>query len=265
LTRFRAGGGASLLLVHGIGSSWRDWRPILDRLATAFDVAAVTLPGHLGGPELPAGERATLGALGDALEAEIDRLGFGVPHLVGNSLGGWLALELARRGRARSVVALAPAGFAEPWERDRLRRRLLRNQRLARVITPALGIIGRSAIASRLLLAGSVQDPRAIDPEEAIHKMRAFAGCRVFRDLASDLCAQPEPDLTPLRVPVALVWGDRDRIVPPACAKRLLAALPRAEYTELRGVGHLPMWDAPLRVAELIIDFTAREARQVAS
>ena len=265
ITQYRAGNGPPLLLLHGIGSSWRDWQPVLGRLTAARDTLAVTLPGHLGAPPLAAGVRPGIAALCDALEAELDRLGLGTVHLAGNSLGGWLALQLARRGRARSVVALAPAGLGSPVDIRALRRRLLRNQRLARVIAPWLGIIGRSAAASRLLLAGSVQERQAIDPREAIHKMRAFAGCPDFRDLVEDLCSAPDAGVFELRCPVALVWGDRDRVVPRACAERFRAAIPTAEYTELPGVGHLPMWDAPQRIADLLIDFTAREARQVAS
>src|SRR3954451_18599286 len=94
-----------LVLLHGLGGTWRVWLPVLGQLESHHRVFAPTLPGHAGADPLPLGSAVSVAALVDALEAQLDDQGIHRAHIVGNSLGGWLALELARRGRARSVVA----------------------------------------------------------------------------------------------------------------------------------------------------------------
>jgi pimeloyl-ACP methyl ester carboxylesterase len=103
------GAGEPLVLIHGFSGTRLIWEPVLEALEPAHDVLAVNLAGHVGGPEL-ADTPVSVTALVDAVERDLDGAGFDTAHVVGNSLGGWIALELATRGRARSVVALAPAG-----------------------------------------------------------------------------------------------------------------------------------------------------------
>jgi len=99
----RGGSGPPLVLLHGFMDTWRTWELVLPALERRHDVLALTLPGHAGGPPLD-------GDVADALERALDVAGFATAHVAGNSAGGFLALELAARGRARSVVAFAPAG-----------------------------------------------------------------------------------------------------------------------------------------------------------
>ena len=106
----RAGSGAPMVLIHGFSASWGIWKPVLPALERHHDVLAPTLLGHSGGPEYIAGSHAISDAMADALERDMDSAGFERAHLVGNSLGGWLALELAARGRALSTTAFSPAG-----------------------------------------------------------------------------------------------------------------------------------------------------------
>jgi pimeloyl-ACP methyl ester carboxylesterase len=107
LTRFREGVGDPLLLIHGLGLSWSSWNPVLPILTRAHDVLALDLPGFGTAPPLR-DQTPTVAALADAIEAELERSGLDRVHVAGNSLGGWIALELARRGRATSAVALSP-------------------------------------------------------------------------------------------------------------------------------------------------------------
>lgn len=111
LTPFHRGGdGTPLVLLHGFTMSWRAWLPVLPYLAAHHTVLAMTMAGHRGGPALlPDGQPGAV-ALADTLCAQLDELGLDTVHVAGNSLGGWTALELARRGRARSVVAISPGG-----------------------------------------------------------------------------------------------------------------------------------------------------------
>jgi pimeloyl-ACP methyl ester carboxylesterase len=100
-----------MVLLHGLNGSWRVWQPVHDRLAEYHDVFAPTMAGHRGAPAVAAGP-CGIDLLADEMEIRLDAAGIKRAHLVGNSLGGWLALELAARGRATSVVAFAPRGWA---------------------------------------------------------------------------------------------------------------------------------------------------------
>src|SRR5687767_10997424 len=113
----RGGSGEPLVLIHGIGHTWRGWRPMLPLLEPRFDVLAVDLPGFGHSAPLPAGVPPTAETLADAVEREMDAAGFGTAHVAGNSLGGWIALVLGRRGRARSITAISPAGLQHARER----------------------------------------------------------------------------------------------------------------------------------------------------
>jgi pimeloyl-ACP methyl ester carboxylesterase len=117
LTQHRGGHGRPLVLLHGLGLTWRSWKPVLGALEARHDAIALDLPGFGASAPLERGVRPTPRALADAVAAELDRLGLEAPIVVGNSLGGWLALELARRGRAQRVVAIAPSGLETPPER----------------------------------------------------------------------------------------------------------------------------------------------------
>jgi pimeloyl-ACP methyl ester carboxylesterase len=262
LLRHRAGRGEPLVLVHGVASSWRDWGPILPRLERRFEVVALALPGHFEAPDFAPGVPAALPSLVDAVESELDAQGIADAHLAGNSLGGWIALELARRGRARSVVALAPAGLSTADEARSLERGVRRNHSLARVLAPLAPLFARSRLAARLLLAAAVRDPARIDPQEAAYKLKAFAGCPRFRELVADLCARTARGLETIRCPVLVVWGDADRRLPVRQASRFATAIPAARLVVLPGVGHLPMWDDPDAIADLIVDFAGTQASQ---
>src|SRR5262245_43055610 len=115
--RRRGGCGQPLVLIHGIGHTWRGWRPMLPPLEQRCDVLAVDLPGCGRSEPFPAGIDSTPEALADAVEDEMARAGFDRAHIAGNSLGGWIALELARRGRADTVTAISPAGLQHARER----------------------------------------------------------------------------------------------------------------------------------------------------
>ena len=109
----RGGSGSPMVLLHGFTDTWRTWELVLPELEKHHDVFAPTLLGHAGGPPLDGEINDEL--IGDALERAMDEAGFETAHIVGNSLGGYMALQLAARGRARSVVAFAPAGG---WSAD---------------------------------------------------------------------------------------------------------------------------------------------------
>src|SRR3982750_731274 len=102
----RAGSGSPLVCLHGFADTWRTWELVLPALERRHDVLAVTLAGHAGGP--PIEGEIPPDTMADAVARAMYEAGFADAHVVGNSLGGHVALQLAARGRARTVVALAP-------------------------------------------------------------------------------------------------------------------------------------------------------------
>jgi pimeloyl-ACP methyl ester carboxylesterase len=247
-------------LIHGVASSWRDWLPILAELERVFDVVVLGLPGHVDTAPFPPGVRPTVTALVDAVAESLDQLEMPTAHLVGSSLGGSIALQLARRGRARTVAALAPAGLLTRGEALAFERSVVRAHRLARTVRPLAPLLRRSRAAARRLLAGAVRDPAAIDPAEAVHKLVAFAGCPTFRELVSDLCARPAEGLESIACPVLILWGERDRRLSIALADRFAATIPGSRLVRLPEAGHLPMWDEPATVARLLVAFASGAA-----
>ena len=170
----RAGTGTPLLLLHGVGAIWRAWSPVLPYLESHHDVIVPTLAGHGGGPPLDPQVAPSVQALADALEDELDKLGLQKVHIAGNSLGGWLGMELARRGRARSLVLFSPAGAWRSQRSIELR---------ASAIRLSVGALGRyasraDAIAANALLrwpllAGQVAYPSRVPPEDLAAYIRA--------------------------------------------------------------------------------------------
>jgi pimeloyl-ACP methyl ester carboxylesterase len=108
------GTGAPLLLIHGTGSSLRVWDPVVYLLAARRTVIAVDLPGFGFSPPMTSGPPPTPAGYARVLADLLRELGYDSAHVAGNSVGGWTALEVAKLGVARSVVALAPAGL---WAR----------------------------------------------------------------------------------------------------------------------------------------------------
>ncbi|MBA2540553.1 MAG: alpha/beta fold hydrolase, partial [Deltaproteobacteria bacterium] len=114
LSHDRRGAGEPLVLIHGLGSARTVWSLVTPELAKKFDVLAVDLPGH-GQTPWTAGTAMDPRALADSVRATLDALNVKRAHLVGNSLGGWVSLELAAAypDRVASVTALAPAGMRD--------------------------------------------------------------------------------------------------------------------------------------------------------
>ena len=103
LNYYRAGSGEPLVLIHGLGLRWQTWEPVLPRLTAERDVVVIDLPGFADSPPPPPGAPASIASLSRLVGEFLDQLGLERPHVAGNSLGGWLSLELAQLGRARSA------------------------------------------------------------------------------------------------------------------------------------------------------------------
>lgn len=256
----RGGSGTPLVCLHGFGDTWRSWELVLPALERHHDVLAVTLAGHAGGPPLE-GEVDDR-VLADEVERALDEAGLETAHVVGNSLGGFVALQLAERGRARTVVALAPAGG---WAVDDESYRALLAAQLDLVealeqIAPYTAAILASEGGARRATAGITVRYEHIPLELIAHLIRGAAACDGARELVDyALRAGWSLDAARIACPVRVVWGTEDAILPwPSAAVRLRDVwLPHADWVVLEGVGHCPHLDVPLETAELILDFTS--------
>ena len=259
----RLGEGPPLLLLHGLGMSWRAWRPVLGPLAAQHEVLAPTLPGHRGGPRAPRPVRVSW--LADYLELLLDEQGIGTVHVAGNSLGGWLALELAHRGRARSVTAVSPAG-ARRHLGDQLRLALLLGSADLAKLNPALGpsaaAVLRSPRGRRAALRVLLEHGDRLSPLEAGATLRDSRACHVVPGLLRTGWRDGLAELPPSDVPVRVLWGDRDRVLPFVRHGRpLRPLLPTAEHVRLHGAGHVPMHDVPDRLVGLLAQQVAHGER----
>jgi pimeloyl-ACP methyl ester carboxylesterase len=241
----RGGSGPPLVLLHGFLDTWRVWELVLPALERRHDVLAPTLAGHAGGPPLS--------DLADAVEAAMDAAGFESAHIAGSSLGGWVALQLAERARARTVVAFAPAGgYREVLELQ------TGMQEQARAAAPhARALLATDAGRRRATELLTVNHDH-IPVELLAHQLLGVARCDGAEAMIANARENGWP-LEPERVtcPVRIVWGTEDRLLPyPAAAERYRRELPQADWVELDGVGHYPQWDVPLETAQLILGFT---------
>jgi pimeloyl-ACP methyl ester carboxylesterase len=255
--RHFAGTGEPLLLIHGLGLSWRCWKPILPALERAHRVVAVDLPGFGEAPAFD-GTPPTVDALAGAVEADLDAEGLDSVHIAGNSLGGWIALELARRGRARSVVALAPSGLELPPERAYVvslnQTMRLRAGAAARVA----GLVASNAVTRTAVLAPMRTRPWRVPRDDAAAEIRDFGRSPGFQPtIRWTVATRGASGLREIAVPARMCFGTRDVMLGALTAPRFAAAIPQADLVPLPGCGHVPMIDAPDRVARAITEVTA--------
>jgi pimeloyl-ACP methyl ester carboxylesterase len=256
----RGGSGPPLVCLHGFLNTWRVWDLVRPTLERRHDVLAVTLGGHAGGPPLPddMGDEA----LADAVALAMDAEGFETAHLVGNSLGGHVALQLAARGRAATVVALAPAGGWAPD--DPSVRDLLALQRTVhdslRARGPGAGSLPVSLESRRLATRLVTTNFEHIPPELLAHQAAGAAACPAAHRLIDHaLGARWSVDAGRIACPVRVIWGTADRLLPwPRAATRYLDEwLPHADWVVLDDVGHCPQLDVPLETGQLILGHTS--------
>jgi pimeloyl-ACP methyl ester carboxylesterase len=260
LIRFRAGAGEPLVLIHGLGLSWRSWKPVLPPLTRVHEVVALDVPGFGTAPPL-ADRVPTIAALTDTVEAELDRGGLDRVHVAGNSLGGWIALELGRRGRAASVVALSPSGLETPAERVAVIavNELMRARNVA--AAPAAALV-TADLGSRNAMLGALHGrPWRLPAPDAVAEIRDFASAPGFQaTLAATTGSHAPTGLGDICVPARICFGTVDVMIGALTAPRFAAAIPGAELVPLPGCGHVPMGDDPGLVAGAIIGLTAPTA-----
>lgn len=242
-----------LVLLHGIGSHRQMWDPVVPHLASAREVIALDLPGFGAAPVLPGGIEPTPSALARAVAAELDARGVETAHAAGNSLGGWVALELAKLGRTRSVCALSPAGFWAGWE-TRYTTVSLRNARAAaRAMRPVVERAMRSPVARRLALAQMTAHGERMPADAAAAALRNLAESPGWDATLRAMHTRTFEGGAHVPPPVTIAWAEKDRLLLPRQAERARAALPFARHIVLAGCGHVPSFDDPRLVADAIL------------
>lgn len=261
----RHGEGPRLLLVHGLGGTWRSWSTILPALSKAREVIAIDLPGH--GETPAAADSGTFAGLADSVERFILDEGLDGIDIVGSSLGARIVLEMARRGRVGATVALDPGGFWRGWERAYFRTTLAVSIRLLRVLRPALPGLSRSPVTRSALLAQLSTRPWRLDGEVVATELQSLASTKTFDALVCDLAGGPEQKGTasdPTR-PLVIGWGRQDRLCLPRQAARAQEAFPSAKLHWFSACGHFPMWDRPDETVQLILETTGANQERLNS
>lgn len=251
----RRGSGRPLLLVHGLGGSWRSWDSVLEPLAGEREVVAVDLPGFGATPPL-AGE-VSVRTLADALTAWLREQGLLGVDAVGSSMGARLVLELARRGGVLGgVVALDPGGFWRGWERHAFYASIYASIRLVRLLRPALPFITRHAFTRALLFAQFSAHPSRLPPKLVLEEMQSYLASPSFDELLHQLAYGEVQQGAPrgsIAAPLVIGWGRRDRVCFTGQAARAIEHFPDARLHWFNESGHFPHWDEPHEAARLVL------------
>jgi pimeloyl-ACP methyl ester carboxylesterase len=257
LAHHRTGAGDPLVLVHGTGSQWQAFRPVLEPLAARRDVIAPDLPGFGASPPLPAAAPHTPRAFAQAVAGLLDGLGLRDAHVAGFSLGGGIAYELGRLGRARSVTAISPIGFWTPREAAYCRASLRVIRGMARAMLPVAPALLGTAAGRTLLESQLVGRPWRMNAEDAVEATRNLVLSPGFEPEVRDSLVAGYEWTERLDVPVTIAWGTRDRLLLPRQAARARARRPEARHVSLPGCGHVPFSDDPPLLARVILEGSA--------
>jgi pimeloyl-ACP methyl ester carboxylesterase len=247
-----------LVLLHGFTDTPRTWELVMGSLERRFDVLAPALAGHAGGPRITG--PITADTLPDAVERAMDAAGVETAHLAGNSLGGFVALQLAARGRARTVTALAPAGG---WARDddsyrETLQHFVTMRDGLRAAAPNADAIMESERGRRNATIYTTVNYQHIPGELLADQLRGVVGCTALDALVAYATEHGYTlDAGAIDCPVRIVWGTEDRLLPwPSAAARYRTDwLPHADWIVLDDVGHCPQLDVPTETSALIADF----------
>jgi pimeloyl-ACP methyl ester carboxylesterase len=252
-----AGGGTGepLLLIHGLGGSRSIWEPVIDLLEPEREAIAIDMPGFGQAQPLPPEVEPTAANLARKLHEECAERGIERPHVAGNSLGGWVALEMGRFGWAASVTTLSPAGL---WSRPLGApagggaRMLLRGSPWLKLARPLMAPAFLLPATRRAALQSIAAHPERIPPAAARELVMGWldgagydSANRAMRAHVFDPAGYPED------VPVTIAWGEHDRLVGPPKPERRPAG---ARFLVLPGVGHTPTWDDPELIARTLLE-----------
>jgi pimeloyl-ACP methyl ester carboxylesterase len=246
------GSGPPLLFVHGLGGCWQNWLENLPDLASDHRVIALDLPGF-GASEMPAGDVSVSG-YARLVEELCDALSVDATAVVGNSMGGFIAAELAIASplRVQRLVLVSAAGLHIAELRldralDRLGRAELAFARSGGFVAARSVMFARRARLRRIVLAGVAAHPQLL-PWPIVAEQVAGAGRPGFMPALRAMARYPLRDrLARIACPTLIVWGERDRVVPVRDASAFEQLIPRARKVVYANTGHVPMLERPAR------------------
>jgi len=258
----RHGAGPTIVLIHGIGHRRQAWRDVIGLLSDDFDVIALDLPGHGESPDIELDGRSAKDAVRASLEALLHELNVVSPIIVGNSLGGMIALEAAADEIAGSVVCLSPAGF---WRNavEFTYIRLLFTTMIAagKLLRPVAPQIAATRAGRTTMFWWLAAHPTRVRPDDAIGDLDGLIrALPTLRGLFKQ--AYPFDGEIDLAIPVTIAWGARDRVLFPGQRRRAQRMVRHASVFELDGCGHVPMMDDPALIAQTIRDHVAALPRR---
>jgi pimeloyl-ACP methyl ester carboxylesterase len=261
-----AGRGPALVFLHGLGASWQSWLENIPEFARDHRVVAMDLPGF-GYSEMPAGD-ISIEYYASWSFRLLDELGIDSSALVGNSMGGFVAAEMAIR-RPERVQRLAVVSAAVFWQSYRRAQPLVQLARLsdamvARALTRVTDDVAtRPRLRSWALATAGFRYPHLIDKELAHEMVRSARRTDGFLPALEALADFPlEEELPKISCPALIVWGAHDTLVPVKDAKRMEELIPDSRRVVFERTGHVAMLERPERFNRLLREFLAEQPEQ---
>ena len=225
-----------------------------DALSRDYDVIALDLPGFGSSPELPRGTLPTAAALADAVEREMDALGFTDFHVAGNSLGARTAFELAARDRVRSMIAISPDGLGTPVERVYQAIALMAGRLMATLLAPIATPLTSTGPGRSLFFLGERSRPWQLTAEDSRDLLLNFARSPGYLPAVAATVVDMPARLDQITCPVLILQGTFDPLVSMQ-SPRYLAFVPQAQWRWLPGLNHVAISDDPTTVSRVMLDF----------
>jgi len=248
-----------LVLIHGLGSAATAFKPIIPALAQSFRVITVDLPGH-GQSAYNKAQAMDPKSLGRAVFESVEsKYGINEFHVAGNSLGGWIALEMAadKPERIESLTALAPAGL---WLKPASGRVPSEAQSyyIAKVLRPLIRV-GLHAIALRKIGYSNVSPKwQELSYEICYDSAYAMGHATGYFPAWDGMLGRRFEAHVPESVPVTILFGDTDNTLPYPHSQELSLAPAHSSWVVIDNCGHAPMWDYPDLIAKIIKETTER-------
>src|SRR5918999_55781 len=252
-------GGMPVLFLHGLGGNWTAWLETLPSVARGRRVVAVDLPGF--GKSPPASDGISISGYARTIERFCDEIGLERFVVVGSSLGGWVAAELALRVPSRvAALVLADAAGIVPTRLERTKVvGMMRGAALGAPLAPRF----RRSIASRprlrkMALKYTIADPSGLAADFVYMALPeapdpgfepAFTAAR--RSWSDAWCDR----LTEIDCPTLIVWGERDSLLPVRHGREFARRIRGSRLRVIRGAGHLPMVERPTEVNAALLEF----------
>ena len=248
-----------LVLIHGLGSAATVFKPILADLSKNFRVISTDLPGHGQSPysKSQAMDPASLGeAIFDSVKSEYGIEKF---HVAGNSLGGWIALEMAasRPEQILSVTGLAPAGLWLIPATGRLPNEA-RLYYLAKTLRPFIKVALKSKMLRKIGFKRVSPKWQELDYETCFDASIAMTNCQGYFPAWDGMIGRRFDTKIPESVPVTILFGDSDNTLPADVSQERSLAPSHSVWLTVENCGHAPMWDYPDLIVKVIRETTSR-------